>query len=394
MSVIRVYDGTTQQKHTIMKRRDFLRTTALGAALAVAPISFSAFGSATKRSATRLGRLNLSFEPYELRLRHAFNLARYQRTTTPDVQVKLEYDGLVGYGEASMPPYLGESVESVCSFLNRLDLGQFADPFLIEDIHDYMDSVAPNNRAAKASVDIALHDLLGKIMGQPWYKIWGLNPDKCPNTSFTISYDADPKEMNAKIDETAPYKVIKIKMGLDHDKELVEAIRARTDVPICVDANQGWDNKEKALEMCHYLAGKNCLFVEQPMDKSRIDDTAWLRERSPLPIIADEFLQRLPDVRRAAGVYDGINIKLMKSTGMHEAYKMAVQARAMGMKIMLGCMTETSCAVTAAAQLAPMVDWADLDGNLLIANDRFDGIKIVDGKVTIPDRPGIGVELL
>ena len=183
-------------------------------------------------------------------------------------------------------------------------------------------------------------------------------------------------------------------MGLDHDKELVEAIRARTDVPICVDANQGWDNKEKALEMCHYLAGKNCLFVEQPMDKSRIDDTAWLRERSPLPIIADEFLQRLPDVRRGAGVYDGINIKLMKSTGMHEAYKMAVQARAMGMKIMLGCMTETSCAVTAAAQLASMVDWADLDGNLLIANDRFDGIKIVDGKVTIPDRPGIGVELL
>ena len=394
MSVIRVCDGTPQQKHTIMKRRDFLRTTALGAALAVAPISFSAFGSATKKTSTRSGRLNLSFEPYELRLRHAFNLARYQRTTTPDVQVKLEYDGLVGYGEASMPPYLGESVESVCSFLNRLDLGQFADPFLIEDIHDYMDSVAPNNRAAKASVDIALHDLLGKMMGQPWYKIWGLNPDKCPNTSFTISYDADPKEMNAKIDETAPYKVIKIKMGLDHDKELVEAIRARTDVPICVDANQGWDNKEKALEMCHYLAGKNCLFVEQPMDKSRIDDTAWLRERSPLPIIADEFLQRLPDVRRAAGVYDGINIKLMKSTGMHEAYKMAVQARAMGMKIMLGCMTETSCAVTAAAQLAPMVDWADLDGNLLIANDRFDGIKIVDGKVTIPDRPGIGVELL
>ena len=374
-----------------MKRRDFLRTTALGAAMAVAPISFSALGNATKKKATRSGHLNLSFEPYELRLRHAFNLARSQRTTTPDVQVRLEYDGLIGYGEASMPPYLGESVESVCSFLNRLDLGQFTDPFRIEDIHDYMDSVAPNNRAAKASVDIALHDLLGKIMGQPWYKIWGLNPDKCPNTSFTISYDADPKEMNAKIDETAPYKVIKIKMGLDHDKELVEAIRARTNVPICVDANQGWDSKEKALEMCHYLADKNCLFVEQPMDKARIDDTAWLRERSPLPIIADEFLQRLPDVRRAAGVYDGINIKLMKSTGMHEAYKMAVQARAMGMKIMLGCMTETSCAVTAAAQLAPMVDWADLDGNLLIVNDRFDGIKIVNGKVTIPDRPGIGV---
>ncbi len=377
-----------------MDRRKFLRTTALGAAMAaVSPISFSAFGQATKQTG-RSGRLNLSFEPYELKLRHAFNLAKSQRTTTPDVQVKLECDGFTGYGEASMPPYLGESVDSVCTFLNKLDLGQFADPFRIEDIHAYMESVAPNNRAAKASVDIALHDLLGKMMGQPWYKIWGLNPDNCPNTSFTISYDKDPDEMRAKIEETSPFKVVKVKMGLDHDKEIVNALRKHTQVPICVDANQGWNDKEKALEMCHWLAERNCLFVEQPMPKEMIDETAWLRERSPLPIIADEFLQRLPDVRRAAQAYDGINIKLMKSTGMHEAYQMAVLARALGMKVMLGCMTETSCAVTAAAQLSPMVDWADLDGNLLIANDCFDGIKIVDGKVTIPDRPGIGVELL
>ena len=376
-----------------MNRRNFLKTTALGAAIAASPISFSAFGSPTK-STGRSGRLNLSFAPYELKLRHAFNLAKYQRTTTPDVQVQIEYDGIIGYGEASMPPYLGESVDSVTSFLSKLDLSQFSDPFRIEDIMAYLESVAPNNRAAKASVDIALHDLLGKIMGQPWYKIWGLNPQKCPNTSFTISYDADPAEMKAKIDETAPFKVIKITMGLDHDKELVNAIRSRTDTAICVDVNQGWSDKEQALEMCHWLAERNCLFVEQPMPKEMIDETAWLRERSPLPIIADEFLQRLPDVKRAAAAYDGINIKLMKSTGMHEAYQMAVLARSLGMKIMLGCMTETSCAVTAAAQLAPMVDWADLDGNLLIANDRFDGIKIVEGKVTIPDRPGIGVELL
>ena len=158
--------------------------------------------------------------------------------------------------------------------------------------------------------------------------------------------------------------------------------------------DRGWTDREKALDMCHWLAERNCLFVEQPMPKEMIEETAWLRERSPLPLIADEFLQRLPDVKRASEAYDGINIKLMKSTGMHEAYQMATLARALGMKVMLGCMTETSCAVTAAAQLAPLVDWADLDGNLLIANDRFDGIKIVDGKVTIPDRPGIGVELL
>lgn len=373
-----------------MNRRNFLKTSALGLAFAAAPISLSAVDSATKAT-TRSGKLNLSFEPYELKLRHAFNLAKNQRTTTPGVQVQIEYDGIIGYGEASMPPYLGENVESVCKYLNSLDLAQFADPFRFEDIHEYMDSVAPNDRAAKASVDIALHDLTGKIMGQPWYRIWGLNPDKTPNTSFTISYDADPKEMAAKIDETAPFKVVKIKMGLNHDKEITETFRKRSDVPICVDANQGWSDKHQALEMCKWLADRDCLFVEQPMPKEMLKETAWLRERSPLPIIADEFLQRLPDVKRAAEAYDGINIKLMKSTGLHEAYKMATLARAMDMKVMLGCMTETSCAVTAAAQLSPMVDWADLDGNLLIANDRFDGIKIVEGKVTIPNRPGIGV---
>ena len=377
-----------------MDRRNFLRTSALGAMVAVAsPISFSASGQATKQTG-RSGRLNLSFEPYELKLKHAFNLAKSQRTTTPDVQVQLEFDGIIGYGEASMPPYLGESVESVTSFLSKLDLSQFSDPFRIEEIHDYMDSVAPNNRAAKASVDIALHDVVGKIMGQPWYKIWGLDPSKTPDTSFTVSYDANPVEMQAKIDEAAPFKVIKIKMGLDHDKELVKAIRRQTDAPICVDANQGWSNKEQALEMCHWLNDQNCLFVEQPMPKEMFEETAWLKERSPLPIIADEFIQRLADVRRASQAYDGINIKLMKSTGMREAYQMAILARALGMKVMLGCMTETSCAVTAAAQLSPMVDWADLDGNLLISNDRFDGIKIVDGKVFVPDRPGISVELI
>ena len=372
-----------------MDRRKFLRNAALGAAVIASPISFSAFGEPTKKTG-KLGRMKLSFEPYELKLRHSFNLAKYIRTTTPDVQVKLELDGFVGYGEASMPPYLGESVDSVTSFLSKLDLSQFADPFRIEDIHDYMDSIAPDNRAAKASIDIALHDLLGKIMGQPWYKIWGLNPANAPDTSFTIGIDkADI--VRKKVDEASPYNVLKVKMGLDNDKELVDIIREKTDRPICVDANQGWDSKEKALEMCYWLAERNCLFVEQPMAKEKIEETAWLRERSPLPIIADEFLQRLPDVRRASQAYDGINIKLMKSTGMHEAYKMAVLAKALGMKVMLGCMTETSCAVTAAAQLSPMVDWADLDGNLLIANDKFDGIKIVNGKVTIPDRPGIGV---
>ncbi len=373
-----------------MDRRKFLVGAGMGLIAAAAPISLSAAGNATRKVA-KSGRLNLSFFPYELKLRHAFNLARYSRTTTPDVQVQLEYDGIIGYGEASMPPYLGESVESVTKFLSSLDLTQFNDPFKIEDILTYVDNVAPNNRAAKASVDIALHDLLGKIMGQPWYKIWGYNPEKTPVTSFTIGIDEE-KVVRQKVEEARPYKLIKVKMGLDKDQETINIIREMMpEVPICVDVNQGWNSKEHALEMCHWLNERNCVFVEQPFDKTWIDETAWLRERSPLPIIADEAFQRLADVVRFKGVYDGINIKLMKSTGLYEAHKMVTLARALDMKVMIGCMTETSCAVTAAANLSPVVDFADLDGNLLIANDRFDGMTVENGKITLHDRPGLGI---
>lgn len=371
-----------------MNRRDFFKMTA-AATVAASTTGFSAFATATKQTVCD-NKLVLEFVPFSLKLRHAFNLARSSRTTTPDVLVRLHYGGLTGYGEASMPPYLGESIDSVMSFLSKLKLDQFSDPFRREEILSYVDSVAPDNRAAKASVDIALHDLLGKLMNQPWHRIWGLNRELSPCTSFTIGMDT-PDVVRQKVDEASPYKVLKIKMGLGNDRELVDIIREKTDVPICVDANQGWDNKEKALEMCHWLAERGCQFVEQPFDKTMIDETAWLRERSPLPIIADEFLQRLPDVKRAYGAYDGINIKLMKSTGMHEAYQMAVLARSLGMEVMLGCMTETSCAISAASQLAPMARWADLDGNLLIGNDPFEGAVVVDGKVIATDLPGIGL---
>ncbi len=376
-----------------MNRRKFIIGAGMGLIAAASPVSLSAAGEPTRKVA-KTGRLNLSFMPYELKLRHAFNLARYSRTTTPDVQVQIEYDGIIGYGECSMPPYLGESVESVTKFLGKLDLSQFSDPFRTEDILAYVDGVEENNRAAKAGVDIALHDLLGKIMGQPWYKIWGLNPDKTPNTSFTIGIDTE-EVVRQKVREAMPYRVIKVKMGLDKDQETINIIREMMpDVPICVDVNQGWKSKEHGLEMCHWLKERNCLFVEQPFDKTWIDETAWLRERSPLPIIADEAFQRLPDIVKFKGVYDGINIKLMKSTGMREAHKMVTLARALGMKVMMGCMTETSCAVTAAANLSPLVDFADLDGNLLIANDRFEGMTVEHGKITLHDIPGIGVRLI
>ncbi|MCM1004867.1 MAG: dipeptide epimerase [Prevotella sp.] len=334
--------------------------------------------------------VTFKFYPYELKLKHAFNLAAMSRTVTPGVQVEITLDSITGYGEASMPPYLGESVESVTSFLSKIDPERLSDPFALEEIHVYMDSIAPGNRAAKAAVDIALHDLSGKLMQQPWYKIWGLNPENAPMTSFTVSVDS-PDEIERKLSEAEPYNVIKVKMGVPGDRELIRLIRARTDRPICVDVNQGWKTREEALDNILWLADKNVLFVEQPMSKTDFKSHAWLKERSPLPIVADEAVQTIADIPALAQSYDGVNIKLMKCAGMHEAYKMAVLARALGMKVMIGCMTETSCAVSAAAQLAPLADWADLDGNLLISNDIFTGMKIVDGKVTLNDSPGIGI---
>lgn len=336
------------------------------------------------------GAVDLRFYPYELKLNHAFNLATMSRTVTPGVQVELRMDSLTGYGEASMPPYLGESVESVVAFLEKVDPARLSDPFQLEAIHQYLDSLAPGNRAAKAAIDIALHDLTGKIMGQPLYRIYGLDPALAPCTSYTISNDT-PEVLAQKMAEAEPYRIWKVKMGVPGDRELIETIRRHTDRPLCVDANQGWKTREEALENILWLADRNVLFVEQPMLKTDIESHRWLKERSPLPIIADEAVQTSADVAALADAYDGINIKLMKSGGLHDAYKMAVLARALGMKVMIGCMTETSCAVTAAAQLAPLADWVDLDGNLLIANDPFNGLQIIDGKVTLPATPGIGV---
>jgi L-Ala-D/L-Glu epimerase len=337
--------------------------------------------------------IKLSYQSYELQLKHAFNLATSSRTTTPVMLVELEMDEIVGYGEASMPPYLGESHETVSRFLSKVDFAGFNDPFRMDDILEYVDKIEPGNRAAKAAVDIALHDLVGKIINQPWYRIWGLNPEKTPYTTFTIGIDT-PEMIIQKTKEAAEFKFLKVKLGRDNDKEMIETIRSVTDVPLCVDANQGWTDKHKALDMIHWLKDKGIIFVEQPMPKEQMDDMAWLTAHSPLPTIADEAFQRLSDIPKLKDVFTGINIKLMKSTGMREAKKMVDVARALDMKVMLGCMTETSCAVSAAAQLSPLVDWADLDGALLISNDIFEGMKVIDGKVTLNDQPGIGIKKL
>ena len=375
-------------------RRDFLKRSSVlaGSAVASTLVSLPAAAAApTWRRATP--RMTLRFRPYTIQLKHVFTIATSSRTTTPVVLTEIEYDGLTGYGEASMPPYLGESHESATAFLKKVDLSKYDNPFELETILTDIDALAPGNPAAKAAVDIALHDLLGRMMKQPWYNIWGFDPRKTPYTSFTIGIDTQDV-VRQKTKEAAEYKVLKVKLGRDTDKMMVETIRSVTDKPITADVNQGWKDRAVALDMLRWLKERNVVMVEQPLPKEQVDDLAWLTERSPLPIIGDEGVQRLADIPKAKGVYSGINVKLMKCTGMREAHKMIVLARSLGMKVMLGCMTETSCGISAASHLSTMVDWADLDGALLISNDVFDGTRIVDGKVTLRDRPGIGVRKL
>jgi len=376
-----------------MKKRDFIKIGGLAAgALMVGCRSAASDGTVRKGTAAKKGSgvLKLSYRPYELQLKHVFTVATNSRTTTPVVLISLEYDGVTGFGEASMPPYLGESHESVLNFLSKVNLEQFSDPFLMEDILEYIEGVMPGNYAAKASLDIALHDLTGKLLGQPWFRLWGLNPAKTPLTSFTIGIDT-AEVVREKTLEASAFKLLKIKLGRDNDREMIETVRSVTDVPIFVDVNQGWKDRNYALEMAHFLHENHAEFIGQPMPREQTDDIALLTERRPLPIVADEALQTVDQLLGMKGVYSGINIKLMKCGGMHAAYKMITMARQMGMKILIGCMTETSCAVSAAAQLSPLVDWADLDGNLLISNDIYEGMTVVDGRVTLPDRPGIGI---
>lgn len=379
---------------TTMNRRIFLKSTALATGSLLINNKINAQTKDRQKSNINMKNnkgIALSFAPFTLQLKHAFGVAGNTRTTTDIVIVRLQYDGFVGYGEASLPPYLGENQNSVLSFLKKVNLQQFTDPLLIEDIVAYIDKIDANNYAAKAAIDIALHDLTAKIMHQPLHRIWGYNTQNTPVTSFTIGIDK-LDVIRQKLSEASEYRLLKIKIGRNNDKEIINTVRQVSNVPLCVDVNQGWTDKHKALDDIHWLKQQGVVFIEQPFSKTNIDDTAWLTAHSPLPIIADEAFQNINDVLRFKDVYSGINIKLMKCGGLNNARKILHTARAIGMKVMIGCMTETSCAVTAAAQISPMVDWADLDGNLLISNDLFEGLTINEGKVTLNNYAGIGIK--
>jgi L-alanine-DL-glutamate epimerase-like enolase superfamily enzyme len=375
----------------ICNRRTFLTISTTVSTLAAASVFLKQCTAQSASTVKETSVMKISFRPYELKLNHPFTLATSSRTVTPSVQVEIEFDGKIGYGEAALPPYLGESTESVLSFLKRIDLTAFSSPFETEEILDYIDKITENNTAAKAAIDIALHDLIGKLLGVPCYQLLGLSPKQIPPTTFTISI-AKPDIIRTQTQDAAgKFKILKVKLGRDNDKEIIETIRSVTDLPLIVDVNQGWKDKHRALDHIYWLKEKGIVMVEQPLHKSWWEEAGWLTERSPLPIFADESVQRISDVMKIKGYFSGINIKLMKCTGMREAWKMINLARACHLGVMLGCMTETSCAIAAAVHLSAAADFVDLDGNLLISNDLFQGIRLENGRQLPTDLPGLGI---
>lgn len=336
--------------------------------------------------------MKLTYKPEVLYFKRPFKIAHGVRFSTPIVLTQLEHEGFVGFGEASMPPYLNETHATALSFLNKAAevLSIHPSPFAIETILNEVDNIAPNNTAAKASIDIALHDLVGKLQNKPCWKIFKCDKKNAPYTSYTLGIDK-LEVLKEKVEEGKNYKILKVKLNGENDKAIISVIRNITNKPIVIDVNQGWKNKYTALEMLEWLKDKNVLFVEQPLSKNNFKDAAWLFDRSPLPLFADESVQRYSDIEGIKNGFHGINIKLMKCTGMHEAFKMITRARELDLQVLIGCMSETSCGVSAAAQLSPLVDYADLDGPLLIKNNLYDGIKFIKGKVVLNNLPGIGV---
>jgi L-alanine-DL-glutamate epimerase-like enolase superfamily enzyme len=303
-------------------------------------------------------------------------------------------DGTVGWGEAAPNKFYGETPETAVAALQRLKpLVEACDPFQLESLEAQMNAALRNNGSVKSAISMAAHDIVGKRLGVPVWKLWGLDPAKAPLSSFTIAIAPDNNELVKRVKAAAEYPVLKIKLGTDRDEGIVRAVRdAAPDKVLRVDANAAWSPKH-ALTMIDLLKELGIEYVEQPVAATDLNGLAFVRERSSLPIVADESCVVAADVARLAGLEDGINIKLSKCGGLREALRMIATARAHGMLVMAGCMIETSLAITAAAHFAPLLDYADFDGAALLSDDPHVGATIHGGRIVIPSEPGLGVRL-
>jgi L-alanine-DL-glutamate epimerase-like enolase superfamily enzyme len=339
-----------------------------------------------RECATVMPALELTATPLELPLVHPFRIARGEESVARTVLVHLRYGDLEGLGEATPTARYRESPESVVDYFLR-HRPAVDDPYRLEAL--LHDGIPP---AARAGLDIALHDLIGKDLGKPLYALLGLDPDRTPVTSFTIGI-ADPDETLRKLDDVRDHPVLKIKLGEGTPQAQVEtiaSIRARYGGTIRIDANEGWD-VETAVRILAELERFEIEFCEQPIPAGYPERLRTIRERVAIPIVADEDAHVAADLPKLYGCVDGVNVKLCKAGGIRGALAMIHTARAMRMKIMLGCMVESAIAATAAAHLSPLADWADVDGPFLTARDPFAGVRYDRGKLIVPDAPGLGV---
>lgn len=331
--------------------------------------------------------ISVRHRPLDLHLRHTFRLSRGASDVRHNLLVELEHEGRVGLGEAVPIPRYAQDRDSSAAVVETM-VGRLGDPRAFRGAARA--AAVDGQEAAQAAVDMALHDLAGKRMGVPLYELLGLDAHATPATSYTIGLDT-PEMVERKVREAGAYEILKVKMGSDEDRAVLETVRGVTEQRLLVDANEGW-TLDGARQRLEWLAGLGVELVEQPLPADHLEETRELRRESPLPLFADESVHRAEDIPRIASAFDGINIKLAKSGGIGEALRMIATARAHGMRVMLGCMVESSVGITAAAHLSPLVDYADLDGNLLIVDDPFTGAQIVDGRIVLPDAPGLGVE--
>jgi len=330
--------------------------------------------------------MKINVKEHNVHLKYTFRTTHGAEDTKRVIIVDIEG----GLGEAPPVHYYGEDLNTVKIFVEKASKIIGDDPFQLESIGDRLDKLAAFNFSAKSAIDIALHDLVGKRLGMPLYKYFGITPRNDLATSYTISI-SDPDTMKKQTEEARGYHVYKVKVGVPGDIEMVAAVREATAARIRVDANEGWTLKE-AIARIKELEKLDIEFIEQPLNRDDLEGFKILRSKIDLPIIADEGVFRACDIPKYVGLVDGINIKLSKSGGLREAIKMINVARAHKMKIMIGCMVETSVGITAAAQIAGLVDYADLDGNILISDDPYSGVTVENGCLKLPDGPGLGVK--
>jgi L-alanine-DL-glutamate epimerase-like enolase superfamily enzyme len=363
-----------------MRRRDWLTRTGMLAATAALP------GRARAEEAS-----GLATEVVRLKLRHTWTTTMSSSEFRDTLYVRLRHDGVTGIGEgAPIVRYQENAVEGEKAVLGLRSWLEGADPWARARLLDELGRRVTGQYAAKAAVDIALHDWAGQKLGVPVYRLFGLDRADAPVTTFSIGIDT-PEMTRAKVREAEPFPVLKIKVGLDTDEPTIEAVRSVTKKPLRVDANEGWKDKELALRRIKWLETQGVEFIEQPMPAAMLEEQRWLHSRVSMPIFADESCLRPTDIPKIADAYDGINVKLDKAGGLLAAVRMIDAARAHGLKVMLGCMVSSSVAITGAAHISPLVDYADLDGNLLVANDPYKGVTVREGKLVLPDGPGLGL---